>query len=31
LEEAGLLHIRYGSIDVLNVDGLRVYAREHSE
>lgn len=31
LEEAGLLHIRYGSIDILNVDGLRVYAREHSE
>lgn len=31
LEDAGLLHIRYGSIDVLNVDGLRIYAREHSE
>jgi len=31
LEQAGLLHIRYGSIDVLNVDGLRLYAREHSE
>lgn len=30
LEEAGLLHIRYGSIDVLNVDGLRLYAREHA-
>ncbi|KLN52836.1 cyclic AMP receptor-like protein [Variovorax paradoxus] len=31
LEDAGLLHIRYGSIDVLDVDGLRLYAREHTE
>ena len=31
LEEAGLLRIRYGSIDVLNVEGLRSYVREHAE
>ncbi|MGJ7491118.1 Crp/Fnr family transcriptional regulator [Variovorax sp. ZT4R33] len=31
LEDAGLVCIAYGSIDVVNIDGLRAYAREHGE
>lgn len=31
LEDAGLVCIAYGSIDVVDIDGLRAYAREHSE
>jgi CRP-like cAMP-binding protein len=30
LEDAGLLQIRYGSIDVLDLDGLRLCARAHA-
>lgn len=29
LENAGLLHIGYGSVDVIDIDGLRRYARAH--
>lgn len=31
LEDAGLVCIAYGSIGVVDIDGLRAYAREHSE
>jgi len=27
----GLLHIHYGGINVLNIEGLRAYVREHAE